>query len=151
MDKEQTATYFSFFTEIGILDQLVSAGLEARFPAGLLMSHFTVINHLVRVGDGGTPLALARAFQVPKTTMTHTLAGLVKHGLAEMRPNPKDKRSKQVWLTEEGRSFRKVAIATAIPVFERVSRKIPAERLAEVLPLLQELRELLDEDRDAKD
>jgi hypothetical protein len=36
--------------------------------------HFSVLNHLMRVEDGRTPLELARAFQVPKTTLS-TLAG----------------------------------------------------------------------------
>lgn len=74
--------------------------MEARLPEGLISPHFTVLNHLIRVSDGPTPIMLARAFQVPTTTMTHTVSRLVKHRLVEMRPNPKDGRSKRVWITD---------------------------------------------------
>ncbi len=59
---------------------------EARLPKGMLVSHFSVLNHLIRMADGRTPLELARAFQVAKTIVTHTLTTLEKHGLIEVRP-----------------------------------------------------------------
>jgi DNA-binding MarR family transcriptional regulator len=116
----------------------------------LITPHFTVLNHLVRVQDGRTPLDLARAFQVPKTTMTHTLAGLEELGLVEMRPNPDDKRSKQVWLTEAGRRLREGTIAALIPEFADLARDFPAERVAAVLPALIELRQIMDARRGRK-
>ncbi|MFM7336534.1 MAG: MarR family winged helix-turn-helix transcriptional regulator, partial [Tabrizicola sp.] len=100
------ATLFAFFNEVGILAQLSRALFEARLPDGFNLPQFVVLNHLVRVKDGQTPLALARAFQVPKTSMTHSLAVLERHGLIEMRPNARDGRSKCVFLTEAGRAFR---------------------------------------------
>ena len=106
MDKDALGYYFALFNEIGIIQQLSRAVMEAELPEGLMQSHFGVLNHLIRVKDGQTPLKLANAFQVPKTTMTHTLMGLEKHGLIEMRPNPKDGRSKCVWITEAGVSLR---------------------------------------------
>ncbi|MEM9975891.1 MAG: helix-turn-helix domain-containing protein, partial [Pseudomonadota bacterium] len=78
-------TYFTFFNEVGIIGQLSRTLLERHLPKGYLLPHFSVLNHLIRVRDGPTPLALARAFQVPKTSMTHTLAGLERGGLIEMR------------------------------------------------------------------
>ncbi len=102
---ELTGLYFQLFNEIGIINQLSRTAFEARLPDGMVLPQFAVINHLIRVQDGRTPLQLARAFQVPKTSMTHTLAGLEKRGLVEMRANPEDARSKQVWLTEAGRRF----------------------------------------------
>lgn len=39
----------------------------------------------LRVGNGTTPLRLSSAFQVPKASMTHTLAGQVRVGFIEMR------------------------------------------------------------------
>lgn len=141
------AAYFALFNEIGIIEQLSRAFLEARLPDGLIAPHFGVLNHLIRVSDGRTPLELARAFQVPKTTMTHTLSGLSKHGLIDMRPNPDDARSKQVWLTEAGRALRENTIARMGPDFQRVAAAFPPEKIAAVLPILQELRIFLDENR----
>ncbi|MEO0694053.1 MAG: MarR family transcriptional regulator [Pseudomonadota bacterium] len=143
-------TFFGFFNEIGIIEQLGRALMEARLPDGFLISHFSVLNHLIRVKDGQTPLVLARAFQVPKTTMTHTLAGLEKAGLVEMRPNPGDKRSKCVWITPHGRAFRDQAIAGLVPDVQRLSGRIDAQRLAKLVPALAEVRKVLDSDRDGR-
>ena len=64
---------FGLFNEIAKIDQLSRAAMNAKLPDGFLTSHFGVLNHLMNVHDGRTPLKLARAFQVPKTTMTHTI------------------------------------------------------------------------------
>ncbi|MEO0989978.1 MAG: MarR family transcriptional regulator [Pseudomonadota bacterium] len=139
---------FRILTEIGIIDQISTAFLEARLPKGLIAPHFGVVNHLIRVEDGQTPLALARAFQVPKTTMTHTLAGLEKQGFVEMRPNPDDGRSKRVWLTEAGRAFRDQTVLRLLPVFERLADEVPPDHLEKLLPLLSSFRQTVDRLRD---
>ncbi|MEX0351465.1 MAG: MarR family winged helix-turn-helix transcriptional regulator [Paracoccaceae bacterium] len=139
---------FQVFNEIGIIEQLSRTVLEAHMPKGLIAPHFGVLNHLTRVGDGSTPIAMARAFQVPKTSMTHTVSGLVKHGLVEMRANPEDGRSKQVWLTDAGRALRARIIADMTPQFERLAREFDISKLRDILPILTELRVYLDEDRD---
>ena len=136
--------YFALFNEIGIIEQLSRAFLEAQLPEGIIAPHFTVLNHLMRVQDGQTPLTLANAFQVPKTTMTHTLAGLEKHGYVEMRKNPDDARSKQVWLTDRGRALRAQAISAIGPDLDAVAAVIPSAELKAVLPVLRRLREHLD-------
>ena len=46
------ATLFAFFNEVGILQQLGRAILEARLPPGFNQPQFSVLNHLVRVRDG---------------------------------------------------------------------------------------------------
>lgn len=148
MAPEETALYFGLFNEIGIIEQLSRALLEARLPEGLITPHFVVLNHLVRVRDGRTPLDLARAFQVPKTSMTHTLAGLEKRGLVVLRPNPGDGRSKQVWITDAGRSLREGIIAAMEPTFAAIADAFPPDRARELLPALTALRQILDAGRD---
>ncbi len=140
--------YFTLLYEVGIINQISTAFLETRLPDGLLVSHFGVVSHLIRVRDGATPLELARAFQVAKTTMTHTLAGLETHGFVEMRPNPDDKRSKRVWLTSEGRQFRDDALARMEPLLETLSERFSSERVVEMLPDLAEFRAVIDRLRD---
>lgn len=136
--------YLVLLYEVGIINQISTAFLEARLPRGLLVSHFGVVSHLIRVGDGATPLELARAFQVAKTTMTHTLVGLEKHGFVEMRPNPDDKRSKQVWLTPAGRQFRDDALTKMAPLFGALNRRFSSKRVATMLPELSEFRAVID-------
>ena len=146
--QNQMPLYFQFFNEVGIIEQLSRAMMEARLPAGFLMTHFSVLNHLIRVGDGRTPLAIASAFQVPKTSMTHTLAGLEKAGLVAMKPNPKDGRSKQVWLTEKGKNFRMAAIEQLSGDMFDFKNTFPPNKIAPMLPLLAEIRAYLDKLRD---
>jgi DNA-binding MarR family transcriptional regulator len=143
-----TALLFQFFNEVGIINQLATAMFESRLPDGFLVSQFAVLNHLIRLGDGRTPLDLARAFQVPKTTMTHTLAVLERHGLIRMAPNPKDGRSKCVWITDAGRAFRTDAIAALAPDMSHLASMFPVDRIAAMLPTLSALRSLLDAQRD---
>lgn len=150
MPDRNTLDYFNFFNEIGIIEQISRAFLEARLPAGLIAPHFTVINHLIRVQDGRTPAELAQAFQVPKTSMTHTLQGLEKHGFVEMRPNPDDGRSKRVWLTQAGRAFRDKAVADLAPVFAELAADVPPDRIEAILPALQDVRVFIDALRDRR-
>ena len=148
MPDPRQSVWFAFFNEVGIIAQLSRALLEAHLPDGLILSHFSVLNHLVRVGDGATPLKLARAFQVPKTTMTHTLAGLEERDLIRMAPNPKDARSKCVWITDAGRTFREEAIASLAPDIDRLAARLPEREIEALLPGLATVRRVLDEDRD---
>ena len=147
MDKPNLGLYFVFFNEIGIIEQLIRTLLEKKLPKGFLISHFSVLNHLIRVKDGQTPLVIARAFQVPKTTMTHTLAVLERHQLIEIRPNPKDKRSKCVFITAAGRAFREQAITDIAPDLEAVRRRFPEENMSKIVPLLADIRQFLDDYR----
>ena len=148
MDSKTLSLYFSLFNEVGIIAQLSRALFEARLPQGFLVSHFSVLNHLIRVRDGQTPLQIANAFQVPKTTMTHTLAVLEKHGLVEMRPNPQDGRSKCVWLTQAGRAFREDAIAGMGPDMADLATHFSPDYVGEIVPKLSEIRKFLDARRD---
>ena len=147
MPDHKHAPLFGLFNEIGIIEQLSRASLEARLPKGLIAPHFTVLNHLVRLGDGRAPIDMARAFQVPKTTLTHTLKGLEGQGLIEMRPNPDDGRSKLVYLTPSGRVLRDQTIAALGPDFDRIAAALDIQALAQIIPVLRELRIFLDDDQ----
>lgn len=140
--------YSAFFLEVGILSQLSRAMFDLRLPPGIAVAQFSVLNHLVRVRDGGTPLQLARAFQVPKTSMTHSLAVLERHGLIRLAPNPSDGRSKCAFITAEGRAFRLAALAALAPDLQALAARFPASRLSGVLPTLTELRRIMDAMRD---
>lgn len=138
----------AFFLEVGILAQLSRAMFEARLPPGFTLPQFSVLNHLIRVRDGQTPLALARAFQVPKTSMTHSLAVLERHGLVEMRPNAQDGRSKCVFITPSGKEFRAAALKAIGPDLAAIAGRFPADEVSAVLPVLTALRQIMDSMRD---
>jgi len=147
MDKNNPSSYFELFNEIAIIQQLSRTSLEAKLPDGFLQPHFAVLNHLIRVHDGRTPLEISKAFQVPKTTMTHTLNGLEKHGLIEMRANPKDGRSKCVWLTDQGRAFRAESIEKLGSYMADIAEHFDQQKITDTLATLKALRIYLDENR----
>ena len=148
MDDKTRSTYFTFFNEIGIISQLSRTILESRLPDGMLVSHFYVLNNLIRVQDVRTPQDISRAFQVPKTSMTHTLSGLEKHNLVELKPNPKDGRSKNVWITAKGREFRDHAIGAMDPDIERLSGLLADIDVAALSAQLATVRKIMDVSRD---
>ena len=149
-DRQAAATFFGVFLEVGIIGQLSRAMLESHLPDGLIAPHFGVLNHLIRVEDGRTPMELARAFQVPKTSMTHTVGGLQKLGLVDVRPNPNDGRSKCVWITGKGRELRNGLIEGMGPEMERLASGFDVAKLGSIIPVLTELRIFLDEYRNAE-
>lgn len=138
---------FELFNEISIIAQLAGTEFNRRLPDGLHVSHFGVLNHLVRLGDGKTPVAIASAFQVTKPTMTHTLGKLEGLGYIELRQNPDDRRSKQVFLTEAGRQFRDEAIAGLAPLMEQLAGSLDADEMLGAVPALRTLRRWLDDHR----
>lgn len=141
---------FTFFNEVGIIEQLARSRLERVLPAGLKAPHFGVLNHLVRLGDQTSPLRLARAFQVSKGTMTNTLQRLEARGLIELRADPEDGRGKQVRLTAKGRAMRETAIKAIAPAMAELATRFPESEFQKVLPLLQSVRAYLDEARQVR-
>ncbi len=139
---------YRFFTEIGIIEQLARNRLERELPPGMTMAQFTLLQHFTRLGGERTPLALARAMQVTKGTMTNTLHKLAAGGFISVRPDPSDGRGKLVSLTPEGRSARDQAVARLQPILDQVVAVIGNDAIEEALPPLQCVREFLDRDRD---
>jgi len=147
MDDADLPPYFRLFNEIGIIDQLARTRFEVRLPQGVTVPHFSILNHLIRVQDGRTPLELARAFQVPKTTVSHWLAGLAALGFISLKPNPEDGRSKRVWLTDAGRAFRNKAISDIAPDLAQLRTVVAPEDVADLVARLERVRIWLDTNR----
>lgn len=139
---------FAYFNEIGIIAQLSGALLARVLPDGVHPSHFFILNHLVRMGDGKTPLSIAAAMQVTKATMSHSLAVLEKRGFIETRPSATDARSKQVFLTQPGRAFQLEAISGVASAFGLILRDEDLTIMRDAMPGLIAIRKLLDENRD---
>lgn len=145
--EEAAARVFSLFNEIGIVNQLATSMLAQALPDGMHPSHFAILNHLYRVGNGSSPVRIAAAMQVTKNTMTHSLKVLEGRGLVEVRPDPEDGRAKRVFLTEAGRTFRVGAIGRTAARFGQVVTPEIAALLEELRPGLTRLRKHMDENR----
>lgn len=138
---------FGVLTEISIIAQLSAAAFETAMP-GWTVGQFGVIQALIRRGDGKTPLDLARAFQQPKTTMTHTLQVLERRGLIRFEPNPADGRSKLVRLTEAARPWHARAMTLVGANQAALHDRLAPGTLQALLPHLAHLRAVMDAMRD---
>lgn len=146
--RERDPVVFNFFNEIGIINQLAQNILERALPDGLKMSHFVVLNHLVRLGGPRYPQDMARALQVTKGAMTNTLQRLSARGLIDIQPDPDDGRAKRVSLTKKGQKTRDEAIQAIAPALDAVGKEFSQRALREALPLLRDVRTYLDKARD---
>jgi DNA-binding MarR family transcriptional regulator len=94
--------------------------------------------------EGITVSELAELAQVRKQTMAQAVDQLERMGYVERRPNPRDRRSRLVFLTERGESVRPVTHATAARVEETWAELTSPEELealrASLLRLMTELR-----------
>ncbi|NKC34087.1 MarR family winged helix-turn-helix transcriptional regulator [Falsiroseomonas selenitidurans] len=140
---------FALLTEIGIIEHLARNRAERALPEGLRLSHFVVLNHLVRLGDGRSLARIARAVQVERPAMTNTIQKLEARGLVRGAPDPRDGRGKLVFLTEAGRAMRARAVATMESAIAPVPHGLSAPEIEALLAPLRRLRSALDRARDA--
>jgi DNA-binding MarR family transcriptional regulator len=138
---------FRLLNEIGIIEQLARSRFERLQPDGLPLSQFTVLNHFVRLGGERNLVALARAFQVTKASMTNTVQKLAARGWVRLRPDPADGRAKLVSLTPAGRLARQRAIARLEGFLAELGQAFPDREVADALPFLTRLRQHLDATR----
>lgn len=144
-------TLFTFFNEIGIIDQLARSAFERVLPKGMTVPQFSVLNHFVRLGGPRTPAQLASSFQVSRATMTNTLKRLESAGFIVAERDVSDGRSKQIQITDAGREMREKSIRRITPLFERMSKMFDLEAVASTIPILQDARVVLDTSRDVAD
>ena len=149
--KQDDTLIFSFFNEIGIIEQLSRNVFEQTLPDGLKVSHFSILNHLARLGDGKSPSSLANAFQVTKAAMTNTLSRLEARRLIKVKPDPDDARAKQVFLTQKGRTTRDKCLAALVPLLRELEGEFSKTTFKNALPFLQDIRAHLDAARDIED
>ena len=146
-EADRAALILGVFTEIGILEQLGRAFLEARLD-GVGAAVWGLMSHLSKRRDGRTPLELARAFQVPKTTMSHTVAVALKRGWVETAPNPRDARSKIVRPTDAGLAWFSTVAGRIGPDLAARLSDVPTDDLAVLRARLAALRAVVDARRD---
>lgn len=139
-------TAIALFGELIVADQLARSRLGKVLPKGMELSHFSVLNHLARVGEERTPAQLARSFHVTRGAMTNTLTRLEWAGHVHIRPDWDDARRKLVAISPAGRAARDAAVQAVVPVLMDVVRDLGADRVRAALPVLRALRQRLEED-----
>lgn len=142
---ESESLAVSLFGELFMADQLARSRLSKALPKGMELSHFTVLNHLARVGEERSPAQLAQAFHVTRGAMTNTLNKLEWAGHVHIRPDWDDARRKMVAISPAGRQARDAAIAAVSPIIQEVVADIGADKVRAALPVLRALRQRLGE------
>ncbi|MBR9761968.1 MAG: winged helix-turn-helix transcriptional regulator [Rhodobacteraceae bacterium] len=147
MNSPRNSLAITLFSEILAADQMIRNRLSRVLPKGMELSHFSVLNHLARVGTERSPAQLAQTFHVTRGAMTNTLSKLEWAGYVHIRPDWDDARRKMVAISPAGRQARDAALSAVAPLFASMLDEIPEEKVRSVLPVLRELRGKLEEDR----
>jgi DNA-binding MarR family transcriptional regulator len=94
---------------------------EALRPVGLTNGQFSLLMSLNRPSPA--PMrAVASLLAMDRTTLTAALKPLERRGLVELRPDPRDRRSRLITLTPDGSSL----LARAVPIWESTHRAVQA-------------------------
>tara|TARA_R110002020_G_scaffold32962_13_gene100891 strand:+ start:2092 stop:2622 length:531 start_codon:yes stop_codon:yes gene_type:complete len=139
---------YIYFSEVSKICQLCTTLVGKMLPDGVHPSHFGIVLHLVRTGDGVTPLSLASAMNLSKATISHSIQVLEKRGFIQTRPCELDARSKQVFLTDAGRAFCDEAISAAARTFNHILSDEDRQIMTDALPGLAAIRTLLEANRE---
>jgi DNA-binding MarR family transcriptional regulator len=137
------------FDEIRYIEHLVRTAIARKLPVGLTYPQFEVMNLLSRRGDGITPLDIARALQMTKSSLTNTLQRLCARHLVRVEICANDGRRKRIWLTPEGRQAYGKSMAAIRPRMESLRDGFTQKEFREALPFLRALRTWLGETSDA--
>ncbi len=92
---------------------------EALRPFGLTNGQFSLLMSLNRPEP--PPMgAVASLLAMDRTTLTAALKPLGRRGLVDILPDPKDRRSRRLVLTDEGRAL----LGQAVPVWDATQAQI---------------------------
>jgi DNA-binding MarR family transcriptional regulator len=94
---------------------------EALRPAGLTNGQFSLLMSLNRPQPASMG-SVASLLAMDRTTLTAALKPLERRGLVDVRPDPKDKRSRLITLTPEGLSL----LSRAVPIWEATHKAVEA-------------------------
>ncbi|MET3584081.1 DNA-binding MarR family transcriptional regulator [Pseudorhizobium tarimense] len=103
-------------------------------PLGLNNGQFSLMMSLNR--PEAAPMgAVAEVLSMDRTTLTAAIKVLERRGLVETLPDPKDRRSRLIRLTNEGTSL----LSAALPIWQEVHGALDDELGAEMAPLRKTL------------
>ena len=133
------------FDEIRYIEHLVRTAIARKLPVGLTYPQFEVMNLLARRGDGVSPLEIARALQMTKSSLTNTLQRLHARRLIRVEPSASDGRRKRIWLAAEGRAAYAQSVVALRPKMATQRGGFTPKEFRDALPFLKALRTWLGE------
>jgi DNA-binding MarR family transcriptional regulator len=121
------------------LGYAVSKGFKTILePFELHPREFAVLRS-VTFEEGQTQQALADRLQIPRSRMVSIVDELEARGFVERRPNPADRRVRELYLTAAGRKTLEQAFAEAVAYEQQVGAPLSAAERAQLLDLLERI------------
>lgn len=132
--KDDSAGYL-----INHMARIFAQGLTARIrPLGLTIGTFPALLELWQ-GDGLSQKQLVVRLGIEQATMANTLNRMERDGLITRRKDPEDRRSQQVWLTDQARALRDPAIAAAEGVNRDLLSALTPDEAGQLLALMRKV------------
>lgn len=94
--------------------------------------------------QGISQQVLAERTAKDKACLTSLMTNLERKGYVCRRENPKDRRNKLVYLTEEGEAFRQWIAPTLTAYYERLEEILGTDKLRQTEELLKELQHAIE-------
>ena len=137
---------------VGVAQQLMVTRLNRTIAdIDLPFAQFIMLNHFRAFADEGHTIGrLANAFETGQPGVSKTVARLVEKGYLRAEPDPKDGRSRQIYLTEAGAAAHRDALMRIAPDAALIFRDWPAGDIDELHRLIFKLKSWLDENRDTR-
>ncbi|MCW1955908.1 MarR family transcriptional regulator [uncultured Lentibacter sp.] len=140
MTDKQSSLAITLVSEILATDQLLRNKLTRILPAGMEISHFSVLTHLAYTNSEKTPAQLAKVFHVTKGAMTNTLNKLEWAGYVHIRPDWDDARRKMVAISPAGRQARNSALSAIEPIIKTLVDEKGSDDIRAAIPVLRDMR-----------
>jgi DNA-binding MarR family transcriptional regulator len=113
--------------------------LESRLkPLSMTWPQFGVLIALAE-RDGVSQRELGELLEADRQTVSVICDSLEKHGWAERRRDPSDRRANRVCLTEDGRAAIEQAQAVVWSAYTAIGETLTADEVAAVVPKLERL------------
>jgi DNA-binding MarR family transcriptional regulator len=125
------------------LGYAVSKGFkEILEPFELHPREFAVLR-AVSIQEGQTQQALGDRLQIPRSRMVSILDDLETRGLLERRPNPSDRRVREIHLTDAGRHVLEEAFQRAVAYEREVTAPLGSDEREQLLDVLERISDSL--------
>ena len=143
MSKPGSEPFRGVAFNLSSLGYAVSKGFHGILaPFDLHPREFAVLR-AVGVQEGRTQQALADGLQIPRSRMVSIVDDLEAEGLLERRPNPADRRVRELYLTADGRKTLERSFAEALAYEQHVGAGLTAEERERLLDLLERIADNL--------
>jgi DNA-binding MarR family transcriptional regulator len=121
------------------LHNLVFRQARQRLDPYCTMAQFDVLAQLSRSSDGSTPAELSRHLLVTAANITGVVDRMQKAGLVSRTPDPKDRRTIRLHLTEKGKELARSVIPKHSQDIREAFSSLSETELTELRHLLDKL------------